>query len=123
MPDLNPDALLKMTPNRRWASRVHHAWHELKESRPADARIYTDYAPKVETPRKDGSGLVDREIQHGKGRVQVWRPGKPPKKSKGVLTEEYDGASWYGFSVTVDKSTSFDEIKAQVVGLLSRFKE
>lgn len=122
MPDIDEKALLKMTPNKRWAARMNHAWHELKDKRPEDARFYTDYAPmqEVENPAKPGT--VIRQRLHGCGRIQVWRPGTPPKKSKGAMLETYDGKPWHGFAEVVKQSTSYDECKASVIRLLSKFK-
>jgi hypothetical protein len=122
MPDLNENALLKMTPNRRWAARMNHAWHECKSERPADARFYTDYMPVLETPDPDRPGLVKRETRPAFGRIQVWRPGRPTAIAKGMSTETSDGQDWHGFSEVLKKSTDYEECKAAVVALFGRFK-
>lgn len=142
MPDLEPKALLSMTPNRRWASRMNQAWTDCRGSRPSDAKFYTDYAPREEVPDTDREPVeiragydkegkqITKSVQpvkrvelHGKGRIQVWRPGDAPKSAKGAMTEIYDGEPWYGFSALIDKSTNYEDCLQAVVELLSKFKD
>ena len=106
MEDINPKLLVDKSPNRRWALRVHHAWHELRPERKDSQRIYTDYLPRREHP------------DHGM--IQVWAPGEPSKKelNKGARIEE----GWYGFASLIKKSTDIEEIAAAVRELLGKFE-
>lgn len=143
MPKPDGKSLLKMNANRRWATCMNAAWHDLKDKRPKDARFYTDYAPKVEVPDPEREPFevieevngkrvtrtvtpVKREVAVGKGRIQVWRPGSPKRHTKDALTEEENGQPWHGFAAVVDKCPKgrlYEECKKAVIELLSKFKE
>lgn len=125
MPDIHPEAALKLTIPKRWQTRMNQAWHDLKAERPEDARFYTDRAPMQEVPDETKPPIVlasgktvqpvKIERKAGVGTIQVWRPGKG---KKGALTEVYNGEEWYGVKVDVPLNADYDACVKAIKGLL-----
>lgn len=133
MPDLTPEALMKLKPSKRWTARMNHAWTECRPDRPEDARFYTKHTLVTEgsddaaAPINAGTEAkpkwvqpVIRHTDNSKGVIQIWRPGKGPK---GALHEVYNGEEWYGYKAVVEKSTDYEKCLKAVKDLLSKFKE
>ena len=131
MPDLTPEALMKLKPSKRWPARMNHAWFECRDIRPKDAAFYTKHTLIVEEPDPTAAPInvgteaepvmvhpVVRYTDNSKGVIQIWRPGKGPK---GALHEVSDGVEWHGYKAVVTKSNRYEDCLKAVQDLLSKF--
>lgn len=132
MPDLTPEALMKMKPSKRWTARMSHAWTECRPLRQPGMEFFTKHTLIVEEPDKTaapinvGTELEPKMVQpvvrctdNSKGVIQVWVRGKGPKDA---LHQVYDGEDWYGYKAVVEKSTDYAKCLKAVKDLLSKFK-
>lgn len=118
MPDLTPEALMKLKPNKRWTARMNHAWTECRGIRHEEMRFFTKHTLNVEEPDENATPInvgtedkpkmvkpVIRSTDNSKGVIWAWRLD---------TGEEH--------KMVVEKSTDYAKCLKAVKDLLSKFK-